>query len=151
MRRAKNIFYGILGVIIGIFLFCLGCYTLSNPGQVTCGGEAMSQGDTCNHYQNGQMTGSSDYTQQQQNNTNEGWVMIGVGALMFIGGMIVLPGGRSGPPTIRGSTPYVEREQTREGNPRRRSTHQELIRLHRQESTHQEPIRLRVRMCVACS
>src|SRR5690349_4415170 len=88
--RVKSIIYGILGIIIGIVLFFAAIGTLSNPGQVTCGGQTMSEGDVCDHYRNGVQTGTSDYKQEKQSNQNGAIFMLILGPLMVIGSAFML-------------------------------------------------------------
>jgi hypothetical protein len=97
--RVKSVIYGVLGIIIGIVLFFAAISTLSNPGQVTCGGQTMSQGDTCEHYRNGVQTGTSDYEQEKQNNQNGGIFMVILGPLMVIGSIFLLRSGLKRQPT----------------------------------------------------
>jgi hypothetical protein len=94
MRSVKNVIYGILAIIIGIVLFGAGINMMLHPGEVTCGGQTMSQGDICRQTRNGVQTGTRDYTQQKQNNQTTSIVMIVFGPLMAIGGFFMLRSGR---------------------------------------------------------
>ena len=78
----KNIIWASLGVLLGIFLFIAGL--VSKSGDVTCGGKVMQQGDTCVTIGSG---GSSrNYDEQKSKNDRTGWIEMGVGALLLLGG-----------------------------------------------------------------
>lgn len=107
VNRAKNFLYGILALIFGVCLLGYGIYTLSNANTVTCGGQVMAAGDTCDHTTNGVSSGTYDYTQQQQNNQRDAWIELGVGALMLVGGFFMVRGGNRGGMRIPKATPGV--------------------------------------------
>lgn len=93
MARTKAIMYGVLGIIIGGILFFGGISTLSNPGTVTCGGETMSQGDTCVQINGDSSTVSNDYNQQQQSNNTTGIFLFIFGPLILVGSLFLLRSG----------------------------------------------------------
>jgi hypothetical protein len=82
----KNIIWAAITMIIGIFL--LGAGLVSQGSAVTCGGKVMRQGDTCVSIGSG--GGSRGYDEQKSKNERNGWIELGIGALMAVGGGVWL-------------------------------------------------------------
>jgi hypothetical protein len=82
----KNIIWATLGVLLGIFL--VGYGLVSQGGAVTCGGKVMQPGDTCVTIGSG--GGSRNYDEQKSKNERNGWIEMGVGALILVGGGVWL-------------------------------------------------------------
>lgn len=90
----RSMFYGVLGIIIGIGLF-VGGVASSGDNEVKCGSRTMSPGDTCTTIRNGSSTERS-YAEQKSKNGREGVIMMIIGPLVAIGGVVLLAGSSMG-------------------------------------------------------
>ncbi|CND89531.1 Uncharacterised protein [Mycobacterium tuberculosis] len=90
----RSIVYGVLGLVIGIGLF-IGGVASSGAGEVKCGGQTMSPGDTCRTVSNGGSTERS-YAEQKSQNGREAVLMMIFGPLVAIGGLVFLAGSSLG-------------------------------------------------------
>lgn len=99
----KNIVSGIFCIILGGVLFIASIGTLSQPNTVACGGQTMSQGDTCVEINNDSSSVSRDYDQQQQ--SNQGGAVFGIiGSLVFLALGIFMLRPHSEYPSVRSSS-----------------------------------------------
>jgi hypothetical protein len=78
----QRILYAVLGLLAGAVLVALGTATAGGP--VRCGGEVMSRGDSCVSL--GRDSGTRNYDEQQARTLREGFVELGLGALLVLGG-----------------------------------------------------------------
>jgi hypothetical protein len=86
----RSIVYGLLGLVIGIGLF-IGGIASSGEGEVKCGGQTMSPGDTCRTTSRGGSTERS-YGEQKSQNGREAVLMMIFGPIVAIGGLVFFAG-----------------------------------------------------------
>ena len=82
----RFLFNRIGAVVIGVLAIGFGIYFLTSM-KADCGGQQMSEGDTCKVTTNG-TTELRTYAQQQSSNTTTGYVTLGVGIVALVGGVI---------------------------------------------------------------
>jgi hypothetical protein len=77
----RNIFWGAVGVLIGIVLSIFGVIGLTSD--VKCGDQVMKPGDTCVSVGNG--GGTRNYDEQKSKNERLDWISLGAGVLFVAG------------------------------------------------------------------
>lgn len=78
----------VLALIIGAALIVFGISSISEK-TVDCGGQTMQAGDTCVTYGSGGSVTRS-VSQQLSQDREEGWISLGFGTFMLLGGGIAL-------------------------------------------------------------
>lgn len=82
----RNKAYALLAAVAGIFMIVGGFVTLNND-EVTCGSQVMREGSTCSETsRRGGSTTERSMEEQRSDNTRTGWLLLGFGALMAVGG-----------------------------------------------------------------
>jgi hypothetical protein len=77
-----------LVVVLGLFVL-YGGFTTLNSDNVTCGGKTMRNGQTCRevHRRSGHTTRRS-FIEQRDDNQSTGYVLLGIGSVLVIGGVV---------------------------------------------------------------
>jgi hypothetical protein len=86
----KNKIRSVLMLVVGIGLL-IGAISTFSEDEVTCGSRTMSPGDTCVSTSSGRRgrggsTTERSYEEQHDSNTTTGWILLGFGSFLSIGG-----------------------------------------------------------------
>ena len=82
-RRANPIVTAVIFFVLGIILVIAAIAT--DPNNVTCDGQTMTEGDVCVHYTNGAQTSENNVAQERQDQQN-GRIFEIIGAILCFGG-----------------------------------------------------------------
>ncbi|WP_036497273.1 hypothetical protein [Nocardia aobensis] len=91
-RRVKNVLKWVGVMVVGVVMIVGAITMLNSHGRVDCGGETMRSGDQCVEVgKHGHRTTRS-MDEQASDNTRTGWLLLGFGVLMIVGGGAFLAG-----------------------------------------------------------
>lgn len=79
----------VIMLIVGVGLVIFGIHSATET-TVDCGGQTMQAGDTCETFSSGGGDVTRTVSQQLDHDHSEGWISLGIGAVMALGGGIVL-------------------------------------------------------------
>ncbi|MFG3518749.1 hypothetical protein ACGF5S_00670 [Nocardia nova] len=91
-RRVKNVLKWIGVMVVGVVMIVGAVTMLNSHGKVDCGGETMRSGDQCVQVDKHGHRTTRSMDEQASDNTRTGWLLLGFGVLMIVGGGAFLVG-----------------------------------------------------------
>ncbi|MBF6449410.1 hypothetical protein IU429_17200 [Nocardia elegans] len=91
-RRVKNVLKWIGAMVVGVVMIVGAVTMLNSHGKVDCGGETMRSGDQCVQVDKHGHRTTRSMDEQASDNTRTGWLLLGFGVLMIVGGGAFLVG-----------------------------------------------------------
>ncbi len=79
-------------MIVGVVMIVGAVTMLNSHGKVDCGGETMRSGDQCVQVDKHGHRTTRSMDEQASDNTRTGWLLLGFGVLMIVGGGVFLAG-----------------------------------------------------------
>ncbi|HEX2317064.1 MAG TPA: hypothetical protein VHJ17_25175 [Thermomonospora sp.] len=124
-----NRLYGIIGALLGLFLFFLGVGAFGGDDEVKCGSQVMEPGETCRETKNGKTTVRS-YEEQRDDNERTMLALAVIGPIITVGSFLLF-----GPRIRRGGGPVPPGDpsipaQYRRREPPPRPSAQRLLNRH---------------------
>ncbi|PSR62683.1 hypothetical protein C8258_25005 [Nocardia sp. MDA0666] len=91
-RRVKNVLKWVGVMVVGVVMIVGAITMLNSHGKVDCGGETMRSGDQCVEVSKHGHRTTRSMDEQASDNTRTGWLLLGFGVLMIVGGGAFLAG-----------------------------------------------------------
>lgn len=91
-RRVKNVLKWVGVMVVGVVMIVGAITMLNSHGKVDCGGETMRSVDQCVEVDKHGHRTTRSMDEQASDNTRTGWLLLGFGVLMIVGGGAFLAG-----------------------------------------------------------